>query len=302
MLVGIDSADYFQVKSLIGQGKLPNIGSVADWCFGRLASTIPPNTAPSWTSMLTGTNPGKHGIFYFKDLDTGRTLSSVDVSAPYVWSRLGSAGVRSIVVNVPLTFPVEKINGVMISGLHARKADRRSVFPEELVPLVNREYTFDMWDFDLASSLARDFQRTYKVLLEGDARRATFFCDLLSRQEWRFACIVLTALDRIQHAFWSSKHKERGVELSEYVETAYCEADRLVGKILRATRDVNANFILASDHGFEKKAFTVYPNVALSELNLFKPKRVSRYVERKARYSPIHYSLRLARGDRVGNC
>ena len=33
--------------------------------WGRLESTIPPVTAPAWTSFMTGKNPGKHALYHF---------------------------------------------------------------------------------------------------------------------------------------------------------------------------------------------------------------------------------------------
>lgn len=279
-MIGIDSADYNAIQTLLKLGILPNLASLAGQQFRKLKSTIPPNTAPSWTSMFTGVNPGKHGIFYFKSLDDGRLLSSVDVKSPYLWEMFGTES-KSIVVNVPLTYPVHHIHGVMISGLHATKAEPKSVFPTTLIPSVKSEYIFDMWDFEWASSLENDSSRAYEALLEGDSSRTNFFLKLLSREEWSFASLVLTSLDRVQHSFWNDGEKNHDTGLTMKVEGAYRFVDELLGRIGKALMTYDdLSFIVTSDHGFEDKRHILYPNICFAKNGLLTPRASSGIIDR----------------------
>ena len=98
---------------------------------GRLANRYCPAVAretfltgtepPAWTSLVTGRGPGAHGIFDFFRSEPGpsgsiRFLTSRDVECPTLWSLASDAGLRSTVLNFPLTFPAPKIAGHVVSG------------------------------------------------------------------------------------------------------------------------------------------------------------------------------------------
>ena len=59
MLIGVDGLPPPLLESL-GES-LPTIGRLMEEGFwGPLRSTIPYTTAPAWTSMVTGVDPGRH--------------------------------------------------------------------------------------------------------------------------------------------------------------------------------------------------------------------------------------------------
>jgi predicted AlkP superfamily phosphohydrolase/phosphomutase len=274
VFVGIDSADYSQIKRMCKNNELPNIKKFEDFFLGRMQAPIPPHTAASWTSMLSGTNPGKHGIFYFRDVQTDKIVSSSDVGVPYVWELLGAKNRRSIVLNVPLTYPIRKTNGIMISGVHADKADQRSVYPESLIPKVAKEYKFDLQGINLFYGFSKDPESTCSQLLDDEEARVSFFCKLLEANPWEFGCIVLTSLDRIQHHAWPMKSDSEPT--SKLVSEAYRRMDKLVGKIIDLVADYqDCVTILASDHGFQDKSYTIYPNTILAKARLLAPKSLT---------------------------
>ncbi len=73
LIVGIDGMDPRLVDEFMSRGLLPNfekLMSMGD--FKPLTSSIPPQSPVAWANFITGTNPGKHGIFDFihRDPDT----------------------------------------------------------------------------------------------------------------------------------------------------------------------------------------------------------------------------------------
>src|SRR5438445_316217 len=88
--------------------------------WGRLRSTVPPATFPAWTSLVTGVNPGRHGIFDFSARVPGtyrvRFVNGSHRRAPALWTRFSAAGRRVAVLTVPATYPPEPVAGVMVSG------------------------------------------------------------------------------------------------------------------------------------------------------------------------------------------
>ena len=67
---GWDCADWTVIEEGWRRGMLQNLRALADRGeSGTLMSTVPPVTAPAWTSFLTGKDPGEHGIFGFRTVD-----------------------------------------------------------------------------------------------------------------------------------------------------------------------------------------------------------------------------------------
>ena len=62
ILIGIDGAEPKLIDKWIDE--LPNLQKFYS-CYGKLNSTIPPSSAPAWTSIVTGVMPSEHGIYDF---------------------------------------------------------------------------------------------------------------------------------------------------------------------------------------------------------------------------------------------
>ena len=134
-MVGVDGADPYIFKKLIGEGKLPNFEKlVKGGVYGDLATTIPGVSPTAWTSYATGTNPGKHGIlgFFAKMPNSYRLTLCLHDSVPdedgiraykktrcgkAFWELLSDEGKECAVLHLPATFPPDEIKGVMISGM-----------------------------------------------------------------------------------------------------------------------------------------------------------------------------------------
>jgi predicted AlkP superfamily phosphohydrolase/phosphomutase len=122
VFIGIDGASWEYVDVLIQRGLLPNIARLRrEGTSATLRSLQCPVSPPAWTTMLTGYLPEQSGVYSFGAFDqetkafTG--IRSTDARVPFVWEAAGRAGRRSAVVNVPMTYPVYPINGIMVSGL-----------------------------------------------------------------------------------------------------------------------------------------------------------------------------------------
>src|SRR5207249_1553690 len=101
--------------------------------FGPMRSIFPFNSAVAWTSIATGRDPGAHGIFDFMLPHPNeyqlRAATGADRRAPALWSIASAAGARVAVVNIPMTFPAEQVDGIMVSVMDAPVVDRRAVWP-----------------------------------------------------------------------------------------------------------------------------------------------------------------------------
>ena len=123
---------------MIGLGKMsfPPFSEIARCGVkGNLRTTIPPVTPVAWSSFVTGKNPGKHGVFGFESSEGLMTYSS-SIKSLKIWDILSYYGLRSCILYVPMTYPVEPINGVMISDplfTPEVKDMKKLVFPPSLI-------------------------------------------------------------------------------------------------------------------------------------------------------------------------
>src|SRR2546428_4214398 len=121
LVIGLDGASWTNLLPLAERGDMPTLRRfLSEGAWGNLDSTIPALTPPAWASLITGTNPGKHGIYHFRHTTCGdyyarRLNASRDVHAPTLWQRLNQHGKRTGVFNVPMSSPVYPVNGFITS-------------------------------------------------------------------------------------------------------------------------------------------------------------------------------------------
>ena len=86
LLLGLDGMTYSVLEPAFEAGHMPVFQRLLErGASGVLTSTVPPYTPPGWTSIFTGVNPGKHGIFGFTlgNVQSSKGLVSLDrVTAP----------------------------------------------------------------------------------------------------------------------------------------------------------------------------------------------------------------------------
>jgi len=148
IFLGLDGLDPQLAERFMAEGKLPNFSRLKEQgSFHRLRTTCPPLSPVAWSTFATGANPGKHNIFDFLN----RSLKSyvpqlapskvrpagriwrigrwrIPLAPPVVenrrksqtfWKILGDHSISSTILRVPITFPPEKFNGLMLSAMCA---------------------------------------------------------------------------------------------------------------------------------------------------------------------------------------
>lgn len=242
---------------------LPNIKEMMNnSIFGRMRSSIPPSTIVAWTSMLSGKDPSYFDVYSYtyKDENNKTKLSSsMNVKAKRIWKYLDELGKKSILLNVPLTYPVEKLNGVMISGFLTPDFNDKSVYPEKVKREVEKKYTKD-YAFDVSVGLAgyknletdRMIEKSHKMT----KLQLNIAKDFIDNKKWDFFMNVILGSDRMQHTMWrfhDKKHRKYPGEtkyknsLKEY----YQYIDQEIGEI-KSKLDEDTYFMIASDHGFDR--------------------------------------------------
>src|SRR3972149_5713771 len=124
VFLGLDGTPYTLLTRLVREGQRPNVAKLlAEGSLAPMHSVHPPVSSVAWSSFMTGSNPAKHGIFGFVDriphtYDVYYPNSSHVMSTP-IWNILRNYNKRSIVINVPSTYPASEMNGILIAGFVA---------------------------------------------------------------------------------------------------------------------------------------------------------------------------------------
>jgi predicted AlkP superfamily phosphohydrolase/phosphomutase len=263
LILGLDGATFDLMLPLVEQGQLPCLGKlIREGSMSPLRSTIPPVTPCAWSSFMTGKNPGKHGLFDFVEpLPTGRGFRFTNASSRHaesLWAYLSRLGRRVGVMNVPMTYPPERVNGYLISGLDTPDEHSRYTYPESLKQELRREsieYRVDIRHMGNMRTLGRR-RRRFRELLEIETIRTRALKHLLRRQPSDFTMLVYSATDQVQHHFWHDsdpahpKHDpEGGALFRDAIRDTYIHLDNLIASILEETGDDTIVMIM-SDHGF----------------------------------------------------
>src|SRR5687767_14497722 len=211
LLLGLDGITYSVLKPAFEAGHMPRYKELLDRsASGILTSTVPPYTPPGWTSIFTGVNPGKHGIFGFTlgNVQQNRGLVRLDkVTAPAIWNAANAQGKRIGLFNIPMTYPAPPVDGWAISGMLTPEGGGQTpenfTHPESLRDqLISRtgsyeidievDYAEDWKSTDIIERLSRNLAKkrtALKYLLEADGDLPLLFA-------------VLEQPDRLMHVHY----------------------------------------------------------------------------------------------------
>jgi predicted AlkP superfamily phosphohydrolase/phosphomutase len=281
-VVGWDGATFDVIHPLVEAGRLPNLARLMKTgSFGSLRSTVQPSSEQAWASFATGKNNGKHGIFGFVkrcpgtyefDLIDGRARAGQSL-----WRILSDHGLRSIVVNVPLTYPPEPINGVIIGGLFSPGPNSQFTYPSEVYTDIVQNTGRYVIDIETPRDPVEDgeleaFAQMFSDRLEEMVRlRTQATLHLMARQPWDFCMVAYIALDRAQHKLWhfmDADHPAYDPELGDryghLIPDLYALLDEQLGLLLDQAGEETI-VIIVSDHGFGPLDKAVYVNNWLAQ-------------------------------------
>lgn len=295
LLIGLDGATYTVLTPFIDgtapEGVvMPFLASLMETGYsGTLASTAHPLTPPAWTSVMTGRNPGHHGIYdfvRFEDMgdDFFFTLyDSRDIRSETLW-QIASRQDKSVVsLNFPMMAPPPEINGSLVPGFVSWKHLRRNTTPAALYDRIKGFPGFDpkklSWDFEREGQIGELMEDTelhewVEKHLPRDKQWFTIGLRLLQEDQPDLFALMLDGTDKIQHqawhrldpALWSGDEDED--DAAKAVRALVVEYFRNVDDYLRSLHEAapEAQMIIVSDHGFTGAWSVVRINAYLESL------------------------------------
>lgn len=146
IVIGIDGMDPKLMRRFIDEGAMPTFAKMMQThSYSDIRTTTPPQTPVAWSSFITGTDPGGHGIFDFihrtpdtftpylstsRSFDAKRKLSfrgyNIPLGAGHVelmrkgvpfWKSLEDEDISASIFQIPANFPLEPSSTHGISGM-----------------------------------------------------------------------------------------------------------------------------------------------------------------------------------------
>lgn len=262
LIIGIDGATFNIINPLIEAGKLPTFEKIIkQGTHGVLNSTLPPASATGWTSLITGKNSGKHDIYDNYDQVNGsydrKIVDSRNIKQKRIWEILGNYNLKSILVNLPLTYPLDEINGIMVSGMLTPPGEIFT-YPEHLAAeLIQKDYVVDLY-----CHISDSLDSFIETALHTMTIRQQVFLDMINQNDWDFAMVMFNTPDRVQHILWQQYSQ---------VEKIYIKLDSLIDDLINNLDD-NTYLIIVSEHGFKSITKKFFVNEWLWELGLLSKK------------------------------
>ena len=261
VVIGTDGVPFDMVKEFAETGVMPNTADIiAHGTFKQMLSSVPEISSVAWSSMITGVNPGEHGIFGFMELHPNsyrmRFPNYNDLKAPPFWEQREG---KSVIINVPATYPVRPMNGVLISGFVSIDIDR-SVYPPDLVgTLKGFDYRLDV-DAQKAHQSMDLFLEDVDATLDARIKAYRYLWDYC---DWSTFMLVFTGTDRLLHFLWDAYENKQHRCHQAFVDH-FRKIDEVIGEIAGRLNDDDL-LIMHSDHGFERLDHDVFVNYLLAE-------------------------------------
>jgi predicted AlkP superfamily phosphohydrolase/phosphomutase len=281
MIIGLDGVPLNIIQPWAQSGYLPNLRRlIGDGVVGQLRSTIPPTSGPSWSSFVTGMNPGKTGIYDFLYRKEG-TYSFPPVNASQrggttMFRYLSNAGHQVGVLNLPMSYPVEQIKGFMVSGWMTPYTATDFVHPAGLSAELEREVgDYRIYPTETFTESRREtFLKATYDLLDMRTRTAVY---LARTRPWDVFTAVFFDTDRVLHQLWhylDPEHPWRtdSEDREQIVLQYFQKVDESIGQLLEYT-DEKTMVIILSDHGMGRANNFIVLNNWLLDTDLLHLKR-----------------------------
>lgn len=283
LIIGFDGATFDLIRPWAREGYLPNLARLMDQgVTADLASTLPPVTSPAWPTFMTGVNPGKHGVFDFIQPhgENFTLVNSTRIRQPTIWQRLSQAGYRVGVLNVPVTYPPQPVNGFVVTDILSPRNATIS-YPDDLISRYENQTGLDgrpLGPYRIAPDVQykpgneAEFIADIYDLIHAHGRWAL---KLMAAEPVDVLMVHFIAMDIAKHALWRfMDHSHSRYEPSPYehaIRDGYALVDHYVGQLMdRLPPD--ANTIVMSDHGFGPLKNMVNLNVFFMEKGLLRLK------------------------------
>ncbi len=285
-VLGLDAMPWHYLEKLFEYGVMPFMRSLVNNSFNATLEAYPPVTPPSWSSIMTGVNPGKHGIFGFFYYDRRswkqRLYTSLDLEYPRVHEMLSMLGCKSIVFNPMPDYPLLPVSKAeIISNLFFTPKPVSS--PSDAY----KKYFGNENPQEYTTSLTCDVIRECCSVLDVYEKAI----EVALKEDYSLLWINLNVPDIVFHRCLEVLDKKH---LRKDENLLFSKLD----KIIKLLRESNDSLVIVSDHGFSRYDKLVSINDILVTHGFAKSSSI-RQVKEVGDYRRIHEEHTGARNLQV---
>jgi len=290
VLIGWDGATFSVLDPFTRDGTMPFLAQfMAEGVRGTLHSTVHPVTAAAWPSLMTGVNPGQHGVFDFVKVDrredryTYVLSTSTDLRAETIWSIAARQGCRVTSLNFISMFPAPDIPGVfVVPGFVPYQYLPLAMRPAGLYSRIKTIPGFEARELALDWALERkalqglpeaEYESWIKFHMLRERHWFDIVCMLMREEPCDLTAVLFDGVDKLQHLCYhlvDPQYSERYASpWARKIRNLCLEYFRQLDDFLRQIVQLagaETRVFIASDHGFtlaEDEVF--YANVWLEQ-------------------------------------
>jgi predicted AlkP superfamily phosphohydrolase/phosphomutase len=262
LVLALDACDRSIALRMAQQGRMPNLQSLLD---RGTSGTIynPPGlfVGSVWPTLYTGTSPGTHGRYCFRQYQPGTyevrpTNVAHDVRALPFWEHLSQVGRRVAILDVPHSAVSEGLNGIQLVDWGAHDANPGfRVWPPSLEQEVRSlpahpvgvDCNGDRRDPD-------DFSLLSDNLLHGVKLRTQMVSSFLGQGGWDLFFHAFSEAHCVGHQCWHlhdpshPRFREELQAAGDPLDVVYMALDRAVGELV-SLAGPDATVMVLLSHG-----------------------------------------------------
>lgn|GEM_PF-3446377 len=264
LIIVDDGVTWDIIDSLMAERKLPAYRHlVQNGVRAHLATLSPTVSPPIWTTLATGHTPLRHGIGGFINyaypgmangisafpcptrmmlpeifiklhamgFGSSRPLGPSHRKVRTIWNVAGDMGIDVGIVGWRYTWPVEKVNGFMVSDRLHYDRPKNHVYPPELIPYVNklirevpeadpRPFVSCKIESLVVQPRAAERLRLLRHFVTTDIKYQLVADSLFTSLNPALMAVGLTSIDAIEHLFYyehSLSHEPARFAFSRYL-------------------------------------------------------------------------------------
>jgi predicted AlkP superfamily phosphohydrolase/phosphomutase len=283
LILGLDGATWDVFTDDVLDAHMPHLKKLkSEGASGLLESTIPAMTPAAWTTCISGCQPGTHGLanfqqYAYKD-DTFYYPNSTQIRTPNMFHYFSDAGYKVACINVPMTYPVFRVNGYMISGLGCPETTCKFVHPPEF----KNKLLEHIPDYGIALGVKEglskrsggmgnsqeQFEKKLRRVLRRFEQRLEAARFIRSQENIDIMMVQFQQLDTLQHLCWpyiDAATRDQYPWFRDKLFELYKKLDDLIGELVSYVDSDQGLTVVVSDHGFGPNPFALNINKLLCD-------------------------------------
>lgn len=219
-------------------------------------SVFPSVTYPAHTSIITGAQPGRHGIYFNSPFESkkGRWYWEENlIKTPTIWDAAKDAGLQSAAIMWPVT-----VGAPIDYNFPVRRADRgdKTGQLEITKPFITPSNMLAEMEKKMGKFTDKDFNSSNSI----DITIGKMASYIIENYKPALTAIHFITVDHQQHSYGND---------AKEVQIAIAKVDSMIGTVMatveKAGLTKSTSFIITGDHGMADVEFSFSPNAILAQ-------------------------------------